>query len=95
MFSYESKQGTWKTLLFSKKLWLLWIEFNCVKTRKPLQGGTLLLTTKSPKVPGTHLIDLKRMKGWTDPGVWVILLHYISQKLNEYKEEKELEEVPE
>ena len=30
---------------------------------EPLQGGSLLFTTKFPKIPGTHLIDLERMKG--------------------------------
>ena len=28
-----------------------------------LQGGSLLFTTKFPEVPGTHFIDLGRMKG--------------------------------
>ena len=28
-----------------------------------LQGGSLLFTTKSPEITGTHFIDLKRMKG--------------------------------
>ena len=30
---------------------------------EPLQGGSLLLTTKFPEIPGTHFIDLGRMKG--------------------------------
>ena len=29
----------------------------------PLRGGSLLFTTKFPEIPGTHLINLKRMKG--------------------------------
>ena len=29
----------------------------------PLQGGSLLFTTKFPKIPGTHFIDLGKMKG--------------------------------
>ena len=29
----------------------------------PLRGGSLLVTTKFPDTPGTHLIDLGRMKG--------------------------------
>ena len=28
-----------------------------------LQGGSLLFTTKFPDIPGTHFIDLRRMKG--------------------------------
>ena len=27
-----------------------------------LRGGSLVFTTKFPKIPGTHFIDLKRMK---------------------------------
>ena len=30
---------------------------------EPLRGGSLLFTTKSPEIPGTHFIDLGRMKG--------------------------------
>ena len=30
---------------------------------EPLQGGSLLFTTKFPEIPGTHIIDLGRMKG--------------------------------
>ena len=30
---------------------------------EPLQGGRLLFTTKFPKIPGTHFIDLRKMKG--------------------------------
>ena len=29
---------------------------------EPLQGGSLRFTTKFPETPGTHFIDLKRMK---------------------------------
>ena len=29
----------------------------------PLRGGSLLFTTKFPDIPGTHFIDLGRMKG--------------------------------
>ena len=30
---------------------------------QPLRGGNLLFTTKFPQIPGTHFIDLGRMKG--------------------------------
>ena len=30
---------------------------------EPLQGGSLLFTTKFPEIPGIHFIDLGRMKG--------------------------------
>ena len=35
---------------------------------EPLWGGSLLFTTKFPEIPGTHFIDLGRMKGWVDLG---------------------------
>ena len=30
---------------------------------EPLQGGSLPFTTKFPKIPGTHFIDLETMNG--------------------------------
>ena len=30
---------------------------------QPLQGGSLLFTIQFPEIPGTHFIDLRRMKG--------------------------------
>ena len=30
---------------------------------EPLRGGSLLFTTKFPDIPGTHFVDLGRMKG--------------------------------
>ena len=30
---------------------------------EPLQGSSLLFTTKSPEIPGIHFIDLGKMKG--------------------------------
>ena len=30
---------------------------------EPLPGGSLLFITKFPEIPGTHFIDLARMKG--------------------------------
>ena len=36
----------------------LWIGFNYLKVTEPIRGDWLLLATKSPKFPGTHLIDL-------------------------------------
>ena len=35
---------------------------------EPLRGGSLLFTTKFPEIPGTHFIDLGRMKGWVNLG---------------------------
>ena len=33
------------------------------RATEPLRGDSLLLTTNFPEIPGTHLIDLGRMKG--------------------------------
>ena len=30
---------------------------------EPLRGGSLLCTTKFSEIPGTHFVDLGRMKG--------------------------------
>ena len=47
--------------------------FNCLKAAEPLLGESLPFTTKSPGVPGTHLVDLGRMKGLLKLGAthWV------------------------
>ena len=39
----------------------MWL--NCVKVTEELRGDSLPFTTQSPGVPGTHLINLRRMKG--------------------------------
>ena len=36
---------------------------------EPRRGGSLLFTTKFSEIPGTHFIDLGRIKGCVDPGV--------------------------
>ena len=41
----------------------LWMVFNCLKGSESLQGGSLLFATKFPEIPGTDLIDLRRIKG--------------------------------
>ena len=38
----------------------LWMVFNCLTAKEPLLGNSF---TNSPVIPGTHLIDLRRMKG--------------------------------
>ena len=35
---------------------------------QPLRGGSLLFTIQFPEIPGTHFIDLGRMKSWVDLG---------------------------
>ena len=45
------------------------MEYDSVKDAGPLRGDSLLLTTRSPGVPGTaHLIDPRRMEGRVDLG---------------------------
>ena len=39
--------------------------FTSLKTAESLRGDSSLLTTKSPKVPGTYLIELREMKSWS------------------------------
>ena len=42
---------------------VLWMGFNCLKATEPLQGDSVLLPLSALEKPGTHLIDLARMKG--------------------------------
>ena len=44
-----------------KTLWPLFMDG--VQLLEPIRGGSLLFTTKFPEIPGTHFIDLRRMKG--------------------------------
>ena len=39
------------------------------KGTKPLWGSSLPLTTKSPGIPGTHFMGLRRIRDWVDYGV--------------------------
>ena len=39
------------------------MRFNCPKDTRRLTGSSLLFTTKFSEIPGTHLIDIGRMKG--------------------------------
>ena len=63
--------------IFKKKLYgpFLWMGFNCLKATEPLRGVALLFTTKFPEIPGTHLIDLGRMKEFKGLGVTFCYLH--------------------
>ena len=49
-----------------KTLWPLFMDG--VQLSEALWGDSLLFTTLSPGVSGTHFIDLGRMKGWVDVG---------------------------
>ena len=61
---------------------------------EPLQEGSLLFTIKFPEIPGTHFINLGKMKGWETtlestlelpsglehgtPGMGIQCLHYLA-----------------
>ena len=57
-------------LILDLKLYdpFLWVGFNCFRATEPLRGGSLLFTTMFPEIPGTHLINLRRMKDRVDLG---------------------------
>ena len=57
-------ESPWELELKKITLWPLFMD----GVRDPLQGVSLLFTIKSPGAPGTHLIDLERIKGWVDLG---------------------------
>ena len=44
--------------------------------------GSLLFTTNFPAIPGTHFIDLRRMKGWVDLEVtqwfWTLEIQHLN-----------------
>ena len=41
---------------------------NCLKATEPLRGGNLIFTNMFPEIPGTHLMDLGRMKDLVEFG---------------------------
>ena len=43
---------------------------------QPLRGGSLLFTTKFPEIPGTHFIDLGRMKGCMYVLIFLMLVKF-------------------
>ena len=55
-----------------KNLWHLFMDdawASTVSRLEPLQGGSLLFTSKFPEISGTHFTNIGRMKGWVDLGV--------------------------
>ena len=59
-------------LLALKKTWNFMAPFygwgSTASRLQPLRGGSLLFTIQFPEIPGTHFINLGRMKGWVDLG---------------------------
>ena len=46
----------------------IWMGFKCLKAAEPQLGYSLLFSTKTFGVPGTHMIDLRKMKDLNDRG---------------------------
>ena len=42
--------------------------FNCLKAAEPLREDNLIFTIKISEIPGTHLMDFGRIKGWVELG---------------------------
>ena len=56
-------------LLYKKNFMDLFYGWSSTASRlEPLQGGSLLFTTKFPEIFGAHFTDLGRMKGLVDLG---------------------------
>ena len=67
----DLKARQWTKNKGKKPLWPLFMDVTSMARAsrlEPLQWGSLLFTTKFPDIPGTHFIDLGRMKGWVDLG---------------------------
>ena len=60
MFKVICKAENQSGKRIKKTLWPLFMDG--VQLRK-FNGGSLLSTTKFPEIPGTHFIDLGRLKG--------------------------------
>ena len=64
-------------VFFLKKNFMaLFYEWGSTASRlEPLRGSSLLFTTKFPEIPGTHFIDLRRIKGWVELGATSVVLN--------------------
>ena len=63
-------QFHYQELMFLKKLYgpFLWTGFNCLTARATLRRQCTFYH-KFSEIPGTHFIDLQRMKGWVNLGL--------------------------
>ena len=66
MVVYEKVWGSGKDNF--KKIVTFFFYFSSVSSMQNQYEETLLLTTKSPGIPGTHLINLRGVKGWVNLG---------------------------
>ena len=70
---------------------------SAVSRLEPLSGGSLLDNTKFQEIPGTHFIDLGRMKDLADIGAtqwlrtqysWVLGIQHLTPSFSKYCIEK-------
>ena len=61
----STNRNIFKQKLLEKKIYapFLRVGLTLLKVSEPLWGDTVLLATNSPGIPGTRLIDLRRMRG--------------------------------
>ena len=64
IISFEQRKHQKKKKKKKKKIIAPFYGWGSTASRlQPLRGGSLIFTTKFPEIPGTHFIDLGRMKG--------------------------------
>ena len=64
VYPFNKSDEIYLFLMFLKNLMAPFYGWGSTASRlEPFRRGSLLFTTKFPVIPGTHLIDLGRMKG--------------------------------
>ena len=63
-FYFSPSDSSSETMKDKKKLYcpFLWMDFNCLKARATLRRQ-FTFSTRLLEIPGTHSVDLGRMKG--------------------------------
>ena len=68
-YSLRVISHVWYKILYLKKIMAPFYGWGSIASRlEPIRGGSLLFTTKFPEIPGTHLINLGRIKDCVDLG---------------------------
>ena len=69
---------TWSSLDYIIRVCQIYLNFDSTSIvayfLEPFRRGSLHFTTQFLEIPGTHFIDLKRMKGWVDRGATQLVL---------------------
>ena len=65
-FKKKKKQVKKKKWNYNKNMAPFYGYGSAASGLEPIRGGSLLYNTKFPEIPGTHFINLRRMKGWVD-----------------------------